>query len=776
MVKEILLIQHNHFDPTWRRCFDRPAVFRGVTVRSYAEVEARCIEAWLKLAPRGYTFSEGQAVVLRTYLARRPRRAAVLRRMARTGRLNVMLAGETVQDTVLSTAEGLVRNFLTAAPFYAELVGPRHAAQKIAWLEDAFGNSPNYPQVLRGVGADAAARLSYRACPEPVWVGIDGTKIACMDHYPAAFAGSWAKHPPCPECRGTGCASCGRTGMVFVDGFDMAAVREQLAAGLEKHADRPWMALKIGSEEVLPDRRVADFLDEWNREHPRGPRMRWANYDEIYRRQRPELERALRARDDRPSADLNPAMPGCMVTRIRCKQRSRAVAYHLTAAESALACVAWEAGRPARPPEDLAEAWRRVAFSQFHDAITGTHIDSANRELMAMLDEAERIARRHLPLRRPRAPGRLKPLGGPGPFSLRLGLLDVTFDRRGILSVLSEGRDVFGEGAAPFNNLRRRYRIAELVLEPDFGDAWGTRISPAIGGNASGDFSLVFLGDYHTRVEASPSAVRWTGVYSGGDWKVKRLAWTVTAAPSADGRRLDFVTAVDWDTGSRRIRVLVPVRSQEATATYEVPFGHIDRTFDTSQMDYSQWNANQLEFPTLHWVRKAVDSQSGVALLNKGLPCNRWMPGRLDLSLVRSPEWAFCIVEPCSYEFWDTDGQRDAGRHLFEYSLLPYYDGLGLGELTRIGYEYNRPAPVAPPFAVEGDIVVTAWKLAESGKGWVLRLQEAGGKGTIARLDFGSTRSVAVTNLLEVPQGRPVRTRCYDAPIRPHGILTLLIR
>jgi hypothetical protein len=29
----IVIVGHNHFDPTWRRCCDRPAIYNGVTVR-----------------------------------------------------------------------------------------------------------------------------------------------------------------------------------------------------------------------------------------------------------------------------------------------------------------------------------------------------------------------------------------------------------------------------------------------------------------------------------------------------------------------------------------------------------------------------------------------------------------------------------------------------------------------------------------------------------------------------------------------------------------------
>ena len=70
---------------------------------------------------------------------------------------------------------------------------------------------------------------------------------------------------------------------------------------------------------------------------------------------------------------------------------------------------------------------------------------------------------------------------------------------------------------------------------------------------------------------------------------MKKLNWTITATVSADGRRLEFVTNVDWDTGSRRLRVLVPVASSDPTATYEVPFGFIDRTFESGKLSYGAW-------------------------------------------------------------------------------------------------------------------------------------------------------------------------------------------
>jgi alpha-mannosidase len=131
---------------------------------------------------------------------------------------------------------------------------------------------------------------------------------------------------------------------------------------------------------------------------------------------------------------------------------------------------------------------------------------------------------------------------------------------------------------------------------------------------------------------------------------------------------------------------------------------------------------------------------------------------------------------PVHYNFADCDGLRDTGQHRFEYSLMPSWDDLNEGNLTREGYAYNMPEPIELPFSIEGDVVVTAWKTAEDGEGWILRLQEAGGAGTEVALSFAEERSVTKTDLLERAQGEATSGETYKTAIHKHGIVTLRIR
>ncbi len=761
MPRDILVIPRNHFDPTWRRAFAVPITYNAVTVQSYARVEEEVFERWLGLAPRGYSFSESQTAVWREYLRRNPQRLESLRAEIAAGRLCVQLGGETVQDTSLPAAEGLIRNFLVAQPLYRELGVAGSPAQEVAWVEDAFGNSPNYPQILAGVGAKAVAKLTYRTIPSEVWTGIDGTSLACMDQLKHTFAWPITKHPPCPACQGKGCAVCGGSGIRWTSIFERAEVENALE-GAAKDATRH---VTLGGEETLPDACVLDAIDAVGKRHPEV-RFRFATWADLWLQERERLLAVVAAHDGTPSADLNPAMPGCQVSRIALKQRTRALAHRLGEAESALATASWHAGKPVVQPEEFSDAWRQVAFNQFHDAITGTLLDGAADELHRMLDRAEALVTRHLPASpaKPALPVFAPPTRQPG--SIRLGALDVTYDHRGIRTVAHQGRVLCRE--RPLATGREAMRVGELGLESDFGDAWGKRIAPLE------QRGFAPLSDFHDGVEVADGALRWSGTYAGGDRKVKRLTWTMTVRASADGEALDFAVETDWHCESRRLRAWFPVDGTGSTATYEVPFGHVDRAFDGSKWDYTIWNSHQNEYPMQNWVRAACDGGGHVAVLSEGLPGVRWMPGTLDLSLLRAPESEFCQVETHFYEFWDNAGLLDTGRHAFRYQLRLGAGGLPATGLTAAGLSLNRPGFVAPPFAVEG-AQVSAWKPAEDGRGWILRVFDASGTGGAVTLRFTEERTVTACDLLERDAGAGVRGRAWSGPLRKHGIQTVRI-
>ena len=791
MAKVIHVIGHDHFDPLWVRCFRRTAVYNGTHLRPYAEGEALVFDTWRRLSEKGYTWSEGQAAVWREYIARRPDVLPELRKAIADGLLEIVMCGEIVPDSNMSTSEGLIRNYLAALPLYEELCGLDHPGLRIVSLEDGFGYCPNYPQLLADMGCDTLAHISY-CKPGRIWTGIDGTRITVMEKScPREHVWSFLKYPPCPDCRGEGCDACDGTGMNVLTILSYDDIRARLTeiiedilsgaktqggtvdvvAGVgESGSDSEVAWILAGGEEAAPYADLPDVMAELNEKYAGKVELRFGTYNDVYEAHRGSIDGALEAEPEAEPDDFNPAQPGCYVTRIKLKQRTRAIGSRLVQAEAGLANRQWEAGKPEPPASDVARAWQNICFAQFHDAITGTHVDSAYDELMEMLDDAEAVADG---LDAPPAPAPPPPAGTEidGRHTVRLGELDCTFDLRGLRQVLCDGNDLFQPFAnRPFNIDigREPWCIGELCLEPDFGDAWKTYPPPFHG--PMENLHMLALGEYHHTMCRDGERITWHGRYEGGHPQVHRFEWSTTVQPSPDGERLDFHTEIDWDTSNRRLRVIIPIADEDEYATWEVLFGHVNRRYVPGKCGHG-------DYPALNWVHKTTPEageSAGVALITRGLPCVRWLPRRMDLSLLRSPEYDGCGMVPQVFEFWDIDGMRDAGQHSFDYSIWPHVRAVPPVELTRAGYAFNGSAP-AVPFEINGNVQVTAWKPAQDGNGWVLRVQEA--EGADSRFAFRLPRPMRITvcNILEQGKDSPTVTDSWQETLPKFKIRTLRI-
>lgn len=764
--KTVIVMTHNHFDPSWRRCFDRKAKLGDTQVAGYAEIEKQVMDRWLAY---GQPITEGQAAVLRKYVQQRPENKAKLSAMAGQRKFACPMTGETVQDTNLPTPEGLIRNFLCALPFYREVVGEEHDGYGLTWAEDSFGNSPNYPQIVRGLGADTLCKLSYKMPADRVWTGLDGSKVASLERfYREMSVGSFEKHTWCDRCHGEGCKECDGTGIRFVPPLGYEAVRGALESAVA--AEEPLVVVNIGGEEILPEEALVQAVKDMQSQYPQAD-IRLGTILDAYDCVREKIAKAL-AKEGGTPEDLNPVFQGCYSSRIAIKQRVRALSYRLCAVESALAAQSYETGTRLPQPEDIHLAWQRIAFCQFHDVITGTIIDSAYAEAMDMLDEAEAIINRYLPAQQPAEPTTPAAApAAPGTHVLHWGNQTVTVDDTGILSVSTQGRELVRQRL--YGRQRRPLRIGELVMAEDAGDAWATRIGPTF--SPADNQTLIPLGDYQTITRLSDDCVVWSGVYGGTDYMVRKLTWQVRMT-RGEQDALVFDLQMDWDTASRCIKALFPVAAMDTAALYEVPFGYVQREYDAARVNYSDWSPNYMEYPAQNWVMKRLDAQGGVAIFNRGIPGYRWIPGCFEMSLLRSPQFHFVGNEPRNYDFNDLDGLRDSGVHRFAYALLPFTDPITPAQLTQMGLGFNRVDRFSLPFTVSEPIIVTAFKPAEDGDGQILRFYNPDGEPAPVQIDFGTPVSVRRCNLLEKNEGLPVKAEAFREELRGFGIETLRIR
>ncbi|MDF1513726.1 MAG: glycoside hydrolase family 38 C-terminal domain-containing protein, partial [Anaerolineae bacterium] len=206
--------------------------------------------------------------------------------------------------------------------------------------------------------------------------------------------------------------------------------------------------------------------------------------------------------------------------------------------------------------------------------------------------------------------------------------------------------------------------------------------------------------------------------------------------------RIDVNVIVDWQEQFKAVKLCFPYNLSEVTATYEIPYGHIERPPHGMEEPGQTWVDVSGQHPDLHSVY-------GVGLLNDGKYSFSVTNAECCLTVLRSPIYAHHVPhhpEPGRlYNFIDQGFQE------FKYSLLPH---MGSWENTRIvqtAAELNQPA-----FALKdcyhprgylpqhdsilevtpGNVLITAVKLAEDNDDLIVRCVEAHHKATVAELSL----------------------------------------
>ena len=188
----------------------------------------------------------------------------------------------------------------------------------------------------------------------------------------------------------------------------------------------------------------------------------------------------------------------------------------------------------------------------------------------------------------------------------------------------------------------------------------------------------------------------------------------------------------------------------------------------------------ELEVPAVGWADISGDD-GGMALLNRDRPGHTFRDNALRVSLVR------CATG-------DYDPRTDSGIIRATLRLLPHAGSLEDAEIPQRSDEFTCPplawqseaagepgASASEPLLVEGaGVLLSGWKVAEAGDGYVLRLWECLGKPAEARLVLGPSLAgsqVLEVNLLEDEiKALPVSDHAVPLSFSPFEIKTLLIR
>jgi alpha-mannosidase len=241
----------------------------------------------------------------------------------------------------------------------------------------------------------------------------------------------------------------------------------------------------------------------------------------------------------------------------------------------------------------------------------------------------------------------------------------------------------------------------------------------------------------------------------------------------AGSTQVDVKMQAEWHEKHILLKVAFPVSAHSDHATYEIPFGSVERpTTRNTPAEQAQF-----EVPAQRWA-DISDARHGFSLLNDSKYGYDAKGNVLRLSLLRSPEWP--------------DPHADEGHHEFTYSLYPHAGDWKEAQTIRRGYELNyklislqverHHGDSLPPLHsflhIEGDdIIVTALKQAEDGNGLILRFYEWAGmeKDVSLRPQLPRRFTAQETDLMENPIGNVAidKNGSIDVHVKPYEIKTL---
>ena len=664
-------------------------------------------------------------------------------------------------DCNLPSGESLARQLLHGKRFFMQEFGYE---PKDVWLPDVFGYPASLPQLIAAAGSRffLTQKLSWNETNKPahhtfMWEGIDGTRI--FTHF-----------PPADTYNG-----------------DFSAGEVVRSAANFKDQDRSSRSLYLygrGDGGGGPDH---DMIESAERlmHLPGAPGLELSRASDFFEAASTE------------SHDLTTWVGelyfelhrGTYTSQARTKLLNRRAEHALREAEM------WSvaAGRD-YPAKELDSAWKTLLTNQFHDILPGSSIDwvykDAERDLDSVAGVGDRMtsnaleklvgsgddlvvfnvnshARREIVdlgdrFRVVEAP----PCGWATQDSafvireqtvvvsdgrMENDLLRVLWDERGLLTSIWDkvaDREVLSAGS--------RGNLLQLFEDnPARWDAWDIDIDYQDHG-----VDLLDLSAHQVERSGLRGAVRFTREFG-------RSRFTQQMVLDAGSRVLRFECHVDWHEDHKLLKVAFPVAVRSPRATYEIQFGHVERTTHTN----TSWDQARFEVCGHRWADLG-EAGYGVALLND---CKYGYDIRgsvMRLSLLRAP------THP--------DPTADRGGHSFTYALMPHPGDFRQAGVIAAAEDLNAPLRIARGSANAGQrrslievdtpqVIVETIKRAEDSDATVVRLYEAWGGRTKAtlRTTLPATRATLCDLLERELEEVPLHDGEIDLELTPFKILTL---
>jgi alpha-mannosidase len=352
-VISVHLICNAHLDPVWQWRWDEGASEALATFRNAADL--------LDEHP-GLIFCHNEAVLYQWAERLDPVLFEAIRRHVRAGRWAVAGGWFIQPDVNLPGTESLVRTIAEGRRYFRETFG---AVPRVAYNFDSFGHSGGLPQILRRAGYEMYVHMRPQAeeltLPADLyrWRGVDGTTIPA---YRIAVGLYHSEHDNIEE-----------------------RLREGVELALKLGRDVP-VFWGLGNHGGGATRRDLATIDAFIAREKRV-RIVHSTPDRFY-----EAVKEAAAVAPVVEGDLQRSFTGCYTSLSRVKRRAVAGLGRLVQSEAAAAASSWLRGDEFPGPE-LQEAWKIHIFNDFHDILTGSCVEPAERDALDQYGRAEDIAR-----------------------------------------------------------------------------------------------------------------------------------------------------------------------------------------------------------------------------------------------------------------------------------------------------------------------------------------------------------------------------------------------
>lgn len=348
--RSIHLICNAHLDPVWQWEWEEGAAAAISTFRTAADL---CEEY------PGLIFNHNEAILYQWIEDYEPSLFQRIQKLVQEKKWQIMGGWYLQPDCNMPCGESFVRQILLGRRYFHEKFG---VMPTTAINFDSFGHTRGLVQILAKSGYNSY--LFWRPFPEDcvlekeefIWEGYDGSQVLATRAYGGySSAYGWARLKTEAFMKQRPDIVCG-----------------VLLWGIGNHGGGP---SRVDLENLNQLTRETEVLD--------------------IRHSTPEAYFEELKQQDLPvhKKDLNPWGVGCYTSGVKIKQTHRRLENEFYAAEKMIAS-AWCQGLMAYPQEQLKEALKDLATSQFHDILPGESIQEVIESSLQLMDHGLEILSR----------------------------------------------------------------------------------------------------------------------------------------------------------------------------------------------------------------------------------------------------------------------------------------------------------------------------------------------------------------------------------------------